>query len=87
MSQMPDTTNAHSIQRQSSLLSRGKILTAALNADPVKSGQAYDVPAISQGYQFSTTTSAIQMTNNKKSPITNINGFSPSIGLVAHYGL
>ena len=25
------------------------MLTAALNADPVKSGQAYDVPAISQG--------------------------------------
>ena len=29
--------------------SRGKMLTAALNADPVKSGEAYDVPAISQG--------------------------------------
>ena len=25
------------------------MLTAALNADPVKSGEAYDVPAISQG--------------------------------------
>merc|ERR1711936_1356006 len=30
------------------LHSRGKMLTAALNVDPVKSGQAYDVPAISQ---------------------------------------
>jgi len=30
------------------LHSRGKMLTAALNADPVKSGEAYDVPAISE---------------------------------------
>merc|ERR1712037_1090144 len=30
------------------LHSRGKMLTAALNADPVKSGEAYNVPAISQ---------------------------------------
>ena len=27
------------------------MLTAALNADPVKSGEAYDVPAISEGHQ------------------------------------
>ena len=39
-------------------LSRGKMLTAALNADPVKSGQAYDVPAISQGGQMMTTINA-----------------------------
>ena len=41
--------NKSDVYRNFPLFSRGKMLTAALNADPVKSGQAYDVPAISQG--------------------------------------
>ena len=33
-----------------SLPSQGKLLTGAMSADPVKAGDAYDVPAISQGW-------------------------------------
>ena len=65
------------------------MLTAALNADPVKSGQAYDVPAISQGdynnnnsqheevEQMSTTQNNINNNN-----ISNKNRFSVVLDLL-----
>ena len=49
------------------------MLTAALNADPVKSGEAYDVPAISEGHQCMKTVKDWNKYNDKCKRYDNAN--------------
>ena len=65
------------------------MLTAALNADPVKSGQAYDVPAISQGddndnnsQQKEVEQKSTAQNNINNNNITNKNRFSLVLDLL-----